>query len=110
MSNSCANCSFYVSGTCRIDPPNVLNGVDYAWPRCQPTDWCASWNVWPGNPPPTGLSSICTSGTAVPSGGNNGDFYVLYRFKTAGLLDICQVYQKQSGTWVVIITIVYTTP
>lgn len=45
----------------------------------------------------TGASSVCTSGTGEPSGGNNGDVYI----RTSNY----DLYQKSGGSWSVICNI-----
>ncbi len=76
---SCANCSFYIESNCKALVPNQAGGAPL-WSSPDPDDWCRFWNVWPqtGNPAPAGPPPVIRSGSQVPSGGNEGDFYVQY--------------------------------
>lgn len=102
---SCGNCSFMINAECHAMVPRGAQGGG-GWPAVKDDDWCGTWNVWPGASPGAVGSSI-TAGTAAPSGGANGDFYVKYAFvpESATTIDVLVVYQKQAGNWVSVLTV-----
>lgn len=104
-SQTCANCAFFIADTCRRPTPFVFAG-GAGWPACQATDWCAMWNVWPSAGSGGTVGAQCYNGTAAPSAGAgvNGDFYVKNGMHNESPSVV--IYQKQSGSWVVIDTLV----
>jgi hypothetical protein len=115
---SCANCDYYVTpqGECCRYGPTDISGIG-PWPVVDKNDWCPLWNVTPaslivagpqgdvgpmgpqGPGGPVGASgadaphwNASVSG-ALPSGGNNGDFWIRQDSGTITL------YLKQNGTW-----------
>lgn len=104
---SCATCAFYITGECRASKPSAAVDKNY-YARPGPDSWCTTYNVWPGKTPPAAVGAACTSGTAAPSGGTDGDFYVRYAVSAplpSGNIVALSIYQRQSGAWVVIQTI-----
>jgi hypothetical protein len=99
MTNYCGNCAFYTGGECHAVPPTVSHGDIKNWSRVDATDWCGHWATGVGY---AGTSTL-TWGTADPSGGNNGDYYL----KNMNYLQqqIVRVYQNTSGTWTQIGTV-----
>jgi hypothetical protein len=104
---SCANCAFFVSGECRRESPLYVRTGDFTisrWSTVEAGEWCSFWNVWPEGGGMIGTN--ISSGTAAPTGGVDGDFYVKYTFDgTNTYITALSIYQKQAGTWNVITTI-----
>jgi hypothetical protein len=89
MTNYCGNCASYVVGECHRNAPLASHGDQNNWPRVDSTDWCLDWTTGTGY---SGTSTL-TWGTATPSGGNNGDFYILRQ-------DPSRIaYRNINGTW-----------
>jgi hypothetical protein len=99
---TCANCSFFVNLECHAREPipgELPNRKAARWAPVDADDWCAQWNCWPGRQNPD--AKECLFGTADPSAGADGDFYVKYDVLLHSLL----IYQKQSGNWLLVTTV-----
>lgn len=100
---SCGNCSFMINAECHAMVPRGAQGGG-GWPAVAADDWCGTWNVWPGASPGA-VGSAITAGTAAPSGGSDGDFYVKYTSSMEGSINALDIFQKQSGNWVSVLTV-----
>jgi hypothetical protein len=103
MADSCATCFNYRQNLCRAGLPQIIpdHGSGTFWPKTEPTDWCANFTLT-GN-----LGSFSfTTGTASPSGGNNGDWYLQTGVSAAGSHTNAIFWQKQSGSWVNVLQVI----
>jgi len=98
---SCGTCAFWIDGACVGALPTNNPGMPPFRPMVS-TQWCRAWNVWPGR---TTNGGTMSSGTIAPSGGVDGDYYVSYRDNGDHTASTIVVYQKQSGSWVSVLTI-----
>jgi hypothetical protein len=97
---SCANCNFYIGGTCHEDSARAGAPGTPRWATVDSGEWCAFWNVWPGR---AGISGgAIGSGQAAPTGGADGDYYVKYTVLNIYWVTDVKIYQRQLGNWVVI--------
>jgi hypothetical protein len=76
---SCSTCDFFTPGKrlCCHSAPGWSGGP--AWPNVEPDDWCASYNLWPGE----GAAQLSWS-QQPPPGGSDGDYHVQYITTTQG--------------------------
>lgn len=115
MTDSCASCFYFRSSTCRVNPPQTMQGGFPGWPSVAGADWCGygadeetlasfSTGVTGGlsNPSIDVQNSVSTASWTVsasaPSGGADGNFWL--RVVTG----VFTLSQKQAGSWVQIAT------
>jgi hypothetical protein len=109
MVDTCATCVYFNASNsrCQVNAPADLEaggGTFGVWPRAAASDWCGKF--YPGaygdRIPSTGGSpgSFWTWGSAAPSGGNNGDYYIKL---VVDQDKVATFYQKIAGTWTEII-------
>lgn len=110
MTAYCSNCAYFNANesSCHRAAPSIntaFHDSAYLWPRVLSTDWCGDYLTGSGY----SGTSVCTWGTAAPSNGHPGDFYVKYviSYPAPFVISInpVTIYQNQSGVWTVIGTI-----
>jgi hypothetical protein len=102
MSNTCSTCVFYLNTECHFSPPASSHGDRNNWARVDPTDWCGHWSV-DGVGVLGGTAGLnapqWTFGTAAPTGGNDGDWYIQILIALPGPILATSILQKIGGNW-----------